>query len=438
MKKFFLAIVIIFSTVFASCVTMADYNFYNINKNISNRDFQSVYKELDESKTLYTQTDKVLENLDKGLISHYMGDFNKSNEHLTTAENLIFDLYTKSISKEISSVLLNDTVLDYDGDPYEDIYSNIFMALNYLQLDNTEDAFVEIRRFDNKLKKIASKYQIEIEKQKKELNSNSNVLKDVNIEFYNSAFARYLSMLLYRTENDYSSALVDYNKIIEAFKMQKKLYNFSVPKDLKEELVIPEDKARVNFVSFTGLSPIKEEEFFPVFLVEGSYRIALPVMTPRESSIKYVDIEIENLITNESFYKTIEKIESIQNIAMDTYSGKYASIMGKTVARAVAKSVTYKTMSYFAESDNYNTSLLFSALQLATLVSNTVSERADVRTSRFFPNSVYVGGINLDPGIYRIKVIYKSSSNKIIDCEYYDNYQVKKDKLNLIESFCLR
>ena len=155
-----------------SCATVADYDFSTVNYYLREGDYTAVYQTLDaDSALLYSEHDEVLAALDKGIISHYEGEYTRSNEELTVAEQKIYEYVTKSISQSISSFLLSDTVVDYAGETYEDIYTNLFMALNYIHLDDIENAFVEIRRFDNKLKNISSRYadliaQANLEKQR--------------------------------------------------------------------------------------------------------------------------------------------------------------------------------------------------------------------------------------------------------------------------------
>ena len=117
-------------------------------------------------------------------------------------------------------------------------------------------------------------------------------------------------MLLYRTEGDISSAEVDYKKIIQAFQLQPNIYNFAMPKMLQDELCVPDTKARLNVISFAGLSPVKEEVLTSLY-VAGSYcRVAVPVMLKRKSSINSVLVKATNLETNKVYSQEIEKIES--------------------------------------------------------------------------------------------------------------------------------
>ena len=60
------------------------------------------------------------------MLHHYNGDFEQSNTLLSKAETAFDELYTKSIGRAAASMLLNDNILEYSGEDYEDIYLNIF------------------------------------------------------------------------------------------------------------------------------------------------------------------------------------------------------------------------------------------------------------------------------------------------------------------------
>ena len=133
-------------------------------------DYEAALNSLElEKEELYSETDTVLYNLDSGILAHYSKNWTVSNANFSEAEKLIEYYYSKSITQNVASFFSNDTVIDYSGEEYEDIYTNIFMALNYIQLGKTEDAFVEIRRFDNKLKALSVKYADELAYADKEL-----------------------------------------------------------------------------------------------------------------------------------------------------------------------------------------------------------------------------------------------------------------------------
>ena len=130
MNQFKYVYCIVLTVLFTSCVTMADYNYRRIDQNISDGNYSEVYAELETASSfLYGQHDEVLNYLDKGLVAHYVGDYELSNSNLSQAEKLIQTYYAKSITQNMSSMLINDTVIDYSGDPYEDIYLNIIVHI---------------------------------------------------------------------------------------------------------------------------------------------------------------------------------------------------------------------------------------------------------------------------------------------------------------------
>ena len=63
---------------------------------------------------------------------------------------------------------------------------------------------------------------------------NEQKVKHVSIKFSNSALARYLSMLMYRSLNDSGNAGVDLKLLKAAFTTQPSLFDFSIPSTIDE------------------------------------------------------------------------------------------------------------------------------------------------------------------------------------------------------------
>ncbi len=92
------------------------------------RDYAQVAKTLDgpDSKKYYNDKDQVLRYLDSGMLYHLADLPDESIKRLETAERLIDENYTKSISNAAASFLINDYQLVYFGEAYEDLYVNVF------------------------------------------------------------------------------------------------------------------------------------------------------------------------------------------------------------------------------------------------------------------------------------------------------------------------
>ncbi|HQB97299.1 MAG TPA: hypothetical protein PKZ46_00100, partial [Candidatus Cloacimonadota bacterium] len=145
--------------VLTSCA--ANINSYKtrkeIDRAITSRDIPSALR-IVERKGMYRNKERLLFYLDAGMLHHIHGNWQQSNELLTLAEETIEELYTKSVARAASSMLLNDNSLEYSGEDYEDIYINVFKALNYIELGDPDAAMVEVRRVDEKLGYLEQKY----------------------------------------------------------------------------------------------------------------------------------------------------------------------------------------------------------------------------------------------------------------------------------------
>jgi hypothetical protein len=175
-------------------------HFQAIEEKIGEQDFASAANQLASYKNKhYKAKDRVLFYLDMGLLHHYNRDYSKSVEYLTEAEDAIDFLFTKSVSRGAASLLLNDNVLEYSGEDYEDIYINVFKAINFIKLDEFDKAFVEIRRLNEKLNVLEDKYR-DLARSLQQAEEAEIDFEPGSNRFHNSILGRYLSMLIYRSE----------------------------------------------------------------------------------------------------------------------------------------------------------------------------------------------------------------------------------------------
>ena len=449
MRKKLLLLPVVAGFLLASCTTMGDYDYTAIDRSLESQGYQAAYEQVeDDKKKMYSSHDEALLNLDRGLLSHYAGEYERSNQELAAAERKIEEYYAKSVTQAISSYLVNDTVVDYSGEVFEDIYTNIFMALNYIHLGDIEGAFVEIRRFDNKLRAASAKYSDMISQANKESDSNGGETVEVpDMEFHNSALARYLSMILYRSRGQMDSAAIDKKYLDSAFASQPHLYDFSSPSSLAQELDAPEGKARLNVLAFSGKAPVKVEEEERLFSISGDfyYKIAYPRMQARGSAVKSITVtaiplqdESGQMMASPSRSVLMEPLESINNIALDTFAQHQTLIYLRAMIRSITKAVSTAVWGGLADNtSDMGLGLLFSVAQLASTVATEATERADVRCSRFFPALAWVTGVWLDPGSYRIIIEYKNSSGQVVSQEE-QTVSLRSNGLNLVESLCLR
>jgi hypothetical protein len=260
---------------------------------------------------LYNEKKAISLFLDKGLLEHYAGNYRNSSQDLQEAERLIEEAFTKSITAEILSYIANDKTKEYRGEDYEDIYLNVFNALNYYHDNNIEGAMVEIRKISmssGKLDMLSRKYENTnrsagnyVTNQFRELgfSVNPNLPQGKAVNFSNSALARYLGALFYLGQGKTDDARIEFAQVDAAFKSNPGIYNFPVPKSVAAAQNIPAGKTRLNIIAFTGLSPIKEESTIPGFFSFfkntplKAIQFKLPVLADRKKRNQINNISIE-------------------------------------------------------------------------------------------------------------------------------------------------
>ncbi len=95
--------------------------------------------------------DELLRLMHRGLLLHYAGRYDESNDVLQRAEAIIDDRYTRSVSLALLSLVTSDRALAWLPSDTERLMVNYYGALNYLALGDPEEAAVEVRRLSRLL-----------------------------------------------------------------------------------------------------------------------------------------------------------------------------------------------------------------------------------------------------------------------------------------------
>jgi hypothetical protein len=160
--------------------------------------------------------DDVLCLLERGLLLHYAGRYEESNDVFDRAEALIEDLYTRSLSREAAAFLTSDLARAYVPSPFEQVLINYFRALNYVFLGLDEDALVECRKASAKLARYS---------------------EDQKRPYRQDAFMEYLTGVLYEWGGDVNNAFISYRSARQAYGTYRKAFGVPEPRDLPCDLV---------------------------------------------------------------------------------------------------------------------------------------------------------------------------------------------------------
>ncbi len=443
------------------CVTLNE-KFVEVDEFANNRQYEealNILEDPEQQGEIYLETDQVLKSLDIGMLHFYAGNYPRAQEYLSEAERLMEELFTASVTQAIGSFLLNDTVIDYPGEPYEELYVNVFKALSFLAENNLDSAFVEINRLNDKLNLLEDKYG-ELAEGLNQFEDSEVEVKAGSTEFHNSALGRYLSLLVYRADGNWDGASIDADAFRRAFAAQPAVYDFPEP-DIRS-LLEETDKVRLNVLAFTGRMPEKrantlfiktftnqvlivlqkenedgvletedvESLFWPAMSEGYQFTFELPVLHRHGSDVKRIQVVVDGEPQGD-----LELVESLENVGAEMYKLKEPLIYAKTITRTIIKGLLNKGVKDAASTAD---PLLGTVLGVFTDVATDASEVADLRAARYYPGFAYGGEFRIDPGSHKIVLEYYDESDSILFSEDYAEKEYQKDNLNLIYSYIPR
>ncbi len=387
--------------------------FYrDVDANVSADRFDQAARVIDDNRKTYGDNSVVLYNLEAGLLRHYAGEYDASSRHFLESERIMDELYTQSISKGVGSVVVNDNLLAYEGEDFEKVYVNLFLALNYASAGRTEDAIVEARKVDLKLNEYSRKY-------------------DGKNSYKQDAFVRYVMGLLYEANGETNDAFISYKQAYDGYGSYDTLFATSCPSALKEDLVRtagmlgfdddlhefenrfgikysppPRDQGTLLVLVYSGKGPIKEEVKLKVSIMDDdgtvhTFVAALPKFHSRQNYVRSYEISVSGASGSEQ--TSTELGENIDSIAAKNLRERIALIYLKTAGRALLKFLAAeKAKKEMKKQDdspltNFLTSVVVDAAYDA-------SEQADIRTWRTLPHDIQFARLHLPPGDYSVSV----------------------------------
>jgi len=377
----------------------------------------------------------IILNYDLGMLARLNKAYKDSNNYLSEAERLIREAYTQSITANVASFIVNDNTKAYTGEDYEDIYLNVFKALNYLHQGEEESALVELNRSIEKQAFLKQKYEKQVEqvasyREKQGLGSVEG--QSYASSFSTSALANYLSAVVAEGMGEENTRYYAMNQVRHAFASQPALYAFPLPSTAAEDpQKVESGMGRLHVVGFTGQAPLKEERVESIYVSYANRaKIAYPVLVGRPSQVQAIEVSVDG-----NRVQRLERIESIKDIAIDTFRATSELAKLKAVTRAMAKAIGIAAYDAAALEDNQVTAAE-ELLGWIFRIARDVSESADVRSTHFLPSEAWVGYLDLQPGTYTVELSFLNASGRVLHQEILPNQVVRENGVNLAETFC--
>jgi uncharacterized protein len=396
-----------------SCGSTTEF-YKSVEDNVAGGEHLKAVETVRSNQYAYGSGSSVLYDLDLGLLYHYAGNPDSSNTHFFAAERQIQELYTKSISLAAISSITNDYVLPYDGEDFEKVLVNVFLALNYAEKGETDEALVEARKVDLKLRQYAREYQ------------GKNRYQD-------DAFIRYIAGALYESAGEINDAFISYRKAYEAYATYAKEYATPAPSFLLDDLVrtatllsFGEEAVRfttmggrpydhtsgtrgsVLVVVYSGKGPVKEEVRTKVSIPDSSgtihtFQVALPKFKSRRGPARSYAIQAQGVEdTMPMVSAQAELAEDVTAIAEKALDDRLAFIYLKSGGRALLKFLAAEKAKAELKKRNDQVANLLGSIAVDIAVA--VTERADLRAWRTLPAEFQLARLNLAPGKYRLRI----------------------------------
>jgi hypothetical protein len=381
-----------------------------------------------DRKEVYKKKDAVLLNLERGMIHRVNGDYHQSTLFFQKAEDDIEANFTRSLSRAAASVLVNDNVLDYPGEDYEDVYLNAFKALNFIHQNDFDAALVEARRMSYKLENMELRNKGFAETYARHDSLGHAEWKTGTSNIQNSAFSHYLSAILFAKTGRPDNARIETQRIFSAMADQQAAYNFRLPPADEIAIVQETDQYNLLVTAFSGRAPIKGQEDVRLFLddIDSYVKFSFPTLHMYHSVVDRVEI-----VVGDSVSYPVYLIEDMDRVSAEVYRVKQPLIYAKALARGIAKTIGANAIQKQAEKQSEG--LGFAAFLLGIL-GQEVSEKADLRSWVTMPGSVHANVINLPEGVHTLEIVYISKTGAIVYTEKHDVEIAGGNSLSLIES----
>jgi uncharacterized protein len=436
--------------MFSSCATYHQQN-YGFNKAFESGELTNALAALQTKTTNESGRNRFIYYVNNGLLLSVMGKYEESNEYFEKAF-LFGEDYHLNYLNEAASYFSNPMVTVYRGEDHEHLMLLYFKALNYLKLNKPEEALVECRRVDIRLKQLSDKYKSER-------------------KFQRDAFIHVLMGIIYQSTKDYNNAFIAYRNAVEIYETDyQEMFGMTVPEQLKKDLLntaywvgfreefetfktkfgmpdyVPSTPdAELIFFWHNGLTPVKGE-WSVNFLVDHSgpdmvvfrndeLNYAFPYHIPEErekkdkkktlADLEFFRVAFPKYIERTPYYHTarltidsvsygLEPVEDISKIAFYSLQQRMVLEFSKGLLRAALKKASEQSLR--KEND-----------QLGALIGfvNAVTEKADTRNWQSLPHSIFYSRVPLKVGENKIHFHLQAGGD---GGDYDFTYKAQKDQ----------
>ncbi len=383
-----------------------------------------------------------------GLVAHYANHFAESSAALDIAGDIAEDRYTKSVSKELGSLVTSDKLRPYAGTQYERLLSHYYRALNYIYLNQLDGALIECRRVTALINYFKG--------------------EDEKYDFFGAAFLAHFSGTLFEAAGEWNDALISYKQAAEYYKNAAEKTGVNTPDDIGHALLRltrrlgftdeferyraqygepsehPENYGELILFYESGYVPPKREEnlIFPILKTDkvDDAKDFVPTLITREGAV-YEEVKLEYLLRVamptigsirphfSGIRVTVDGnqetggvlVEDVENIAIETFNKERPIILFRTLLRGVGKYLLFRQANKKNE-----------ALGLLTNLAGVVSEQADTRSWQTLPNQIFMVRMPLPAGTHTLNLSFLGANGQVRGSQSVPDIEIQPNQITFL------
>ncbi len=439
------SVVIALSVMLSGCASLyqgarfEDFNRQLVQGQVTEATTQAVdHADIDQASG---QPDNLLWTLQAGGLLRMEKQYQRSNQFLDAAEQLIYQDNTRNIALSSlgqgGSLLYNDTALPYAPSHYDGIMANTYKAMNFSALYKPELARVEWNRVDDRQRRAVDDFARQISRQREELaeersqnetrgadlnasySYSQQMLKDSGINMsrwqpykgYVNPFATYMHGLFFLLNAQMAS---DYDRAYQSFERAYSMTgnptakaDMELANELRQGFSLSKVRPRVWVLFENGLAAHKQE-----------WRIDLPVVLSH-SNILYTGIALPRLVDGQQAWQALsvsggggttktQAVGDMDRIIKAEFKEAFPTILMKELVRATAKTLVQQRAQERAQKDYGQEE---SPLALAMALYQVATTSADIRSWTALPKEFQVARIRRpDNGVVVINAVDNNSA----------------------------
>lgn len=424
---------------FYGCQSSFYASTYSFNQQYEQRNYKQAIEELNNTRLLKKKDrNKVLYYLNYATLLQHLGNYEESITYFNLADQYIAEHNTLTLADAALTIATNSMKTNYRTESFEQIMLHYYQAINYISINNYEEAIVECRKMNEELQKL------------------DDYRKDNGKHYTNDAFGHYVMGILYETIGDYNNAFIAYRNALNIYDSDyQTLYATTTPESLKKAAIRVayavgfkqeanelEKKYKIqnlqngdvgHLILFVedGNSPIKSEHIFNFTKGSGSGVMSyvsddgsldIPIILPTKSSnnqsvsdIKSVTMALPKYVsrTNKlpsNIYQIdgqiymASMVENLNKIAPQSLKDRFWRELGVALLRVGAKQALSSAVSKQNE-----------WIGLAISVTQAVTEKADTRNWQTLPACIRIIDTELSVGQHKITLPSKEEISFTIE-----------------------